>query len=176
VRRVLAAVTAVLVAPCAAGAATPASGSPRALVVIRVTSVTTGVVTTDRPPKGVSKGDRYVFRDRLLNAARQFGKPIGARVGGDRGSVVLTSKTNGVTRGVATLPDGTIRFGGNAGITALTYRILGGTGRYAHARGILVVGQGDSPLNTYRLSLPAKPGGTLIVAHPPAGGMPTYGV
>jgi hypothetical protein len=176
VRLLLAVVAGVLAGTCAATAAVPATGAPRALLVIRVTSVTTGVVTTDRAPKGVSKGDRYVFRDRLLNAAKQFGKPIGARVGGDRGSVVLTSKTNGVTRGVATLPGGTIRFGGDAGITALTYRILGGTGRYAHARGVLVVGQGDSPLNTYRLSLPAKPGGTLIAAHPVAGSLPADGV
>jgi hypothetical protein len=34
-----------------------------------------------------------------------------------------------------------------------TYRVAGGTGRYAHARGTIAIGQGKSPLNTYRLTL-----------------------
>jgi hypothetical protein len=162
-----------LVLVTTATAATPAAGGPTRTLVIKVKSVTVKVSTTDAAPKGVSKGDRYRFRDRLLNAARQFGKPVGALVGGDQGFIVLTSKTTGRTRGIATLPGGTISFGGEDGVAAMSYPIVGGTGRYADARGVLLVGPGDSPLNTYRLSLPAKPGGTLVSAHPAAGGKPT---
>ena len=37
-----------------------------------------------------------------------------------------------------------------------TFTVTGGTGRYAHARGTIVVGSGNSPLNTYRLTLGTK--------------------
>ncbi len=171
VLRVLLALGLIGLTAATATAGAPAATGPTTLLVITVKSVTTKVATTDRPPKGVSKGDRFVFRDRLLNAAPQFGKPRGARVGSDRGVTVLTSKATGTTRGFATLPGGTIRFGGDAGLSDATFRVLGGTGRYDGARGFLAVGPGDAPLNVYHLFLPAKPGGAFIARGPPPAGL-----
>jgi len=143
-------------------AAAPAAGGTPLSLTITVKSVTTSVKHTDKPPKGTSKGDRFVFRDRLVNVARQFGKAKGAKVGGDSGSFTLTSKTTGVTSGVAVLPGGTIRFGGTIGASPAPLKVLGGSGRYAHARGILIVGDGVSPLNIYRLSLPGSAQGVTV--------------
>jgi hypothetical protein len=151
-----------LVAAAGTSAAAPAAGGNPISLTITVKSVTTSMKHTDKPPKGASKGDRYVFRDKLVNVARQFGKPAGAKVGGDAGTLTLTAKTTAVTSGVATLPGGTIRFGGRIGTSAVPFSVLGGTGRYAHARGILIVGNGSSPLNIYRLSLPGTPAGTTV--------------
>ena len=69
----------------------------------------------------------------------------------------------GRVAGTATLPGGTIRFGGVIRLDAAeSIPVIGGTGRYAKARGTLFVGDGDSPLNTYHLRLPAKGGGTVV--------------
>jgi hypothetical protein len=137
------------VATTAASAAAPAPTS----IVIKVKSVTTATIPTDKAPKGASKGDRVIVRDRLVNVTRQFGKPAGAVVGRDEGVVVLTSATTGTFEGVATLPDGTIRLHGVVGNGIETYTVVGGTRRYAHARGTITVGSGKSPLNTYHLTL-----------------------
>ena len=154
----------VLALAAAAGpsAAAPTAGGTPITLTITVKSVTTSVKHTDRPPKGASRGDRFVFRDRLVNVARQFGKAKGAKVGGDSGSFTLTSKTTGTTSGVAVLPGGTIRFGGTIGASPAPLKVLGGSGRYAHARGILIVGSGASPLNIYRLSLPGGTQGVTV--------------
>jgi hypothetical protein len=151
-----------LVAAAGTSAAAPLAGGNPISLTITVKSVTTSTKHTDKAPKGASKGDRYVFRDKLLNVARQFGKPAGAKVGGDAGSLTLTSKSTGVSSGVATLPGGTIRFGGRIGSSAAPFSVLGGTGKYAHARGILIVGNGSSPLNIYRLTLPGSAAGPTV--------------
>jgi hypothetical protein len=145
-----------------ASAAMPAAGGLPISLVITVKSVTTSIKRTDKPPKGPSKGDRYVYRDRLVNVARQFGKPKGATVGGDAGSMTLTSSSTGVASGVATLPGGTIRFAGTLGSSSTPFTVRGGTGRYAHARGVLLVGSGSSPLNIYRLTFPASASGATV--------------
>jgi hypothetical protein len=157
-----AALLAVAVVVGSASAATPAAGGTPISLVITVKSVTTSIKRTDKPPKGASKGDRYVYRDRLVNVARQFGKPKGASVGRDAGSLTLTSSSTGVMTGVATLPGGTIRFGGKIGSSPAPFSVLGGTGRYAHARGVLIVGAGSSPLNIYRLTFPASASGATV--------------
>jgi hypothetical protein len=140
----------------AAFGGTTASGAAPATVVITVRSVTTAAVPSDKAPKGASKGDRLLLRDRLVNVARQFGKPPGAVVGRDEGVIVLSSPTSGTFQGVTTLPDGTIRLRGVISNGVMTFSVAGGTGRYAHARGTIVVGSGKSPLNTYRLTLGTK--------------------
>jgi hypothetical protein len=125
-------------------------------VVITVRSVTTYAVAQDKEPKGESnKGDRITLRSRLSNAKAQFDKPRGAVVGSDRGTITFTSKTRIVVEGVAQLPGGTIRFRG-AGTFGQNEPIpvVGGTGRFSGARGTLTVGEGETPLNTYRLTLP----------------------
>ena len=137
-------------------AAASASGAAPATIVITVKSVTTAAIPSDKAPKGASKGDRLLLRDRLVNVARQFGKPPGAVVGRDEGVIVLTSPTSGTFEGVTTLPDGTIRLHGVIRNGVLTFSVAGGTGRYAHARGTIDVGSGKSPLNTYHLRLGTK--------------------
>ena len=69
----------------AAVALAAAQGAAAAKLTIRVTSVTVSVRPTDRAPSGTSKGDTIVYRNRLVNAARQFGRPAGAVVGSDHG-------------------------------------------------------------------------------------------
>jgi hypothetical protein len=148
-----------------AAAATPAVGSPPQLLVIQVRSVDAGASADDKPPKGPSKGDRLLARSRLVNVAKQFGRPAGALVGRDQAIMALTSSRAGTVAGIARLPGGTIRFGGAIRLDVSgSIPVIGGTGRYAKARGTLIVGDGDSPLNTYHLRLPARgDGGGPIV-------------
>jgi hypothetical protein len=155
-RRLAALLGSALLAAVAASAATPALAAPSTGIVITVKSVTTASIPRDTPPKGASKGDRIVMRDRLLNVGRQFGKPAGAVVGRDEGVLVLTDPTSGTFDGVTTLPGGTIRLHGIIRDGFETFTVVGGTGRYAHARGTVSVGRGASPLNVYRIGFPGK--------------------
>ncbi len=133
-----------------------ASGAAPATTVITVRSVTTATIPSDKPPKGASKGDRLLLRDRLVNVARQFGKPPGAVVGRDEGVILLTGPNSGTFEGLTTLPGGTLRLHGVIRNGTLSFSVVGGTGRYAHARGTIDVGSGKSPLNTYHLTLGTK--------------------
>jgi hypothetical protein len=156
-----------LVTASAASGATPTAGGTPTSFVISVKSVTTASIPYDKAPAGSSKGDRLLLRDRLLNATRQFGKPADAVVGRDEGVLVLTSATAATFSGVATLPGGTIRVRGAVLLRSSPIRslpVVGGTGRYAHARGTLRFGKGSTPLNTYHLRLPAAAGVTTLGA------------
>ena len=145
----------------AAVALAAAHGAAAAKLTIKVTSVTLSVRPTDRAPAGTSKGDTIVYRNRLLNATRQFGRPAGAVVGSDRGTMTFTSAHTARYAGVAVLPGGTLQLEGR--VIALTGRriaipVAGGTGRFAAARGYVVVGPGSKRvLNTYTLTLPGVP-------------------
>jgi hypothetical protein len=162
-RHKLAILAGTLVVVAAPAAAAPTAGTPPALLVIQVKSVEAGTKLDDNPPQGISKGDRLHERSRLLNVKKQFGKPAGAVVGRDETLVTLIAGKTGRVAGTATLPGGTIRFGGVVRLdTPPTIPVIGGTGRYAKARGTLIIGDGDSPLNTYHLRLPAKGGGTVV--------------
>jgi hypothetical protein len=50
-----------------------------ATLEIKVVSVTVSTVSRDIGPKGVSKGDTIVYRDKLVNAARSSGRRQGLR-------------------------------------------------------------------------------------------------
>ncbi|HET6174623.1 MAG TPA: hypothetical protein VFD90_18600 [Gaiellales bacterium] len=152
-RRFASAFPLALVAVSVAGGATAASAAAPTSLVIKVKSVTTANIPTDKAPKGASKGDRVLVRDRLVNVSNQFGKPAGAVVGRDEGVLVLTSANSGTFDGVATLPGGTIRLHGTITNGIESYGIAGGTGKYAHARGTIAIGPGKAPLNTYHLRL-----------------------
>ena len=146
-------ITAVAVALVCAAAASAASANRS--IVIRLRSVSTSGSIKDKPPKGLSKGDVYSGRSRLLNVVPQFGKGAGATVGTDVSTLTVTSRTMGIVSGVATLPGGTLRFEGTGRLgSSDPIRVVGGTGRFAGAHGTLVSGGGNSPLNTYRLTLP----------------------
>ena len=142
----------VALATAVAGAGAASAASPTTMV-IQVKSVTTASIPSDKAPKGASKGDRLLVRDRLVNVARQFGKPPGAVVGHDEGVIVLTGRNSGTFDGVTTLPGGTIRLHGVIRNGIESFSVVGGTGKFAHAHGTIFVGSGTSPLNTYHLTL-----------------------
>jgi hypothetical protein len=134
----------------------PALAAPPA--VIRVVSITTSYTTVDVPPKKASAGDHDVFTSRLLNARAQFGKPRGAVVGSDRGTMLLTSATSARLMTVARLPGGTIVVSGpltSAGGGAVSIPVVEGTGQFAGARGTVTILAPKDPktaINIYRLT------------------------
>jgi hypothetical protein len=136
-------------------AAIAGSASGQRVLVIRVQSVTILSTVNDVSPKGLSKGDRYIGRDKLINVVPQFGQKAGAVVGTDISTLTLTSRTTGTLTGTASVPGGTILFRGvgHLGVN-IPAPIVGGTGAFAGARGTVTAGAGNSPINTYRLSLP----------------------
>lgn len=145
--------------PVATSSTTGAASPAAPVVTIKVTSVSTAQVTHDTLPKGVSKGDRIEFKDRLLNAAAQFGKPNAVEIGKDSGSLAYTSDKTATLTGAATLPNGTIKFDGLVSVDkdgTLHVAVVGGTGKYDHVTGMLSVGRGEQSLNTYTLTLPGS--------------------
>jgi hypothetical protein len=139
-------------------AAAFASAAQADTITFSVTSVNLSVNATDLQPKGTSKGDTIVYRNRLLNTARRFGRPKGAVVGTDRGTLTFTGAHTARYSGTATLPNGTVRLAGIVTPLAngvLQFKVAGGTGRYAKATGTVLVGSGSKrALNTYHLTLP----------------------
>jgi hypothetical protein len=120
--------------------------------------VTTSITPHDVAPAGLSAGDRFAAKSRLLNLVPQFGKPKGAVVGSDQGTLTMISRNRGRSAGVAKLPGGTIRFRGSGKLgPRVSLRVVGGTGDYAAARGTLVVSQsGNTTYNTYALTIPDR--------------------
>jgi hypothetical protein len=126
-------------------------------VVIRLKSVVESNQRTDKPPTGPSKGDVWVEGDSLFNVRPGFGKAANAMVGTDKATITFQSTTEAHAAGTATLPDGTITFGGETSVTGATQLIpvVGGTRAYAHASGNLVItNAATDTLNTYHLTLP----------------------
>ena len=163
-RSLLAFVAVALTGAALTTAAAPAATTPGFDLVIAVRSIETASIPSDRAPTGPSKGDRFLIRDNLVNIAGQFGKKAGVVVGSDAGILTLTSKTEGTVVGYATLPGGRIRFHGVLHLKGRNapFKIDGGTGRYAHAQGILAVGAGTNPLNVYHLRFPARNGSPVV--------------
>jgi hypothetical protein len=154
VRAVVAIAAAALLAVALAGC----GGHPKAsTVVIRLKSVAESNHKTDKPPTGPSKGDVWVERDTLFNVTQAFGKAANAMVGTDKATITFQSTTEAHVTGTATLPDGTITFGGETSVTGATQLapVVGGTRAYAHATGNLVITSTSvDTLNTYHLTLP----------------------
>ncbi len=122
-------------------------------------SVTVSLHSRDVAPRGFSKGDTVVGRDRLLNAAAQFGKKKGAVVGTDDTTTTFTSAHTATIKGTVRLPGGTLTIAGeviglkNGGFAV---PVAGGTGKFADAHGTLTVAAGaNDVLNTYLIVLPA---------------------
>ena len=150
-------VSTIAVAAMAAGLA-PAGHAERT-TVIRLISTFHHAQVTDRAPKGeVGAGDVIVSFDRLANAAAQFGRPKGARVGHDRGRFTYLSPTRMHIDGWTTLPGGRIHVHGlvrkvRGEIVAM--RVVGGTGAFAGAKGTVTVTPYPTTARTllvYRLS------------------------
>jgi Dirigent-like protein len=136
-----------------------ADGAATTTMTIRVISVTIASKSNDLAPKGASRGDTIVQSDRLLNAAKQFGRKKGARVGTDRGTLTFTSTHTAVFDGSATLPGGTLTLKGSVVSLEngdIVIPVAGGSGAFAHFTGTLTVGpQANHVPNIYRLVSPA---------------------
>jgi hypothetical protein len=143
-------------------AASAASSATDARRVIKVYSKSGSGQLTDKDPQGPSKGDVLVGTSVLRNAAAQFGKRVGARVGSDRFREILDSPTAGTIRVTATLPGGTLTCRGTMDVTRnrAVLRVSGGTGKFAHATGHCEASPaptnpyGADSINVYRLQLP----------------------
>jgi len=138
-----------------------AGGASAALppTVIKLISVTTSAKETDRAPKGPSTGDTVHETSRLLNEVAQFGKPRQAVVGSDSAVQRLRLGPRSLTvNGTAELPGGTLLFRGKVERYArggIVIPVVGGTGRYLGAEGILWIVTVRDPvrtLNIYRLT------------------------
>lgn len=139
----------------AAGQAT--AGSPP--TVIALVSTTTSSSQIDVKPKGtVNAGDGEISTSRLANARAQFGKPKGAVVGSDKGTVIYTGQHSARMKAVAKLPGGTLILNGPLQpVTgnAVVIAVVGGTGIFAGATGTLTILPPSSPstaVNVYRLT------------------------
>jgi hypothetical protein len=126
--------------------------------VIRVISITTSRSSVDVPPRHDSAGDLDRSTSRLLNERAQFGKPKGAVIGSDRGTMTLTGPRSARLKVVAKLPGGTITVNGllmAAGDGAVSIPVVTGTGVFAGARGTVTILKPIDPktvVNIYRLS------------------------
>jgi hypothetical protein len=144
-----------VLAACLLCASSAASGAVTKTAVIRLKSITVASAYADKSPKGPSRGDVVRARFRLLNVVPQFGRKSGAAVGKEHSTIRLLSSTRASLSGVVALPGGTLRYRGRGVIgSSAPIPVVGGTGRFAGARGRLVVGNGTAPLNTYYLTLP----------------------
>ncbi len=136
-----------------------AAAATRPPTVIKLVAVPTSAKVTDRAPKGPSTGDTVTETSRLLNEVAQFGKPPRAVVGSDRDVQRLRLNPRSLTvNGVTKLPGGTLLFRGKLerfGEDGTVIPVVGGTGRFLGAQGILVIVTAGKPartLNIYRLT------------------------
>jgi hypothetical protein len=137
-------------------AATTAAASPPTLIVL--VSTTTSSSQVDRKPKDVvNAGDTETSTSRLVNARAQFGKPNGAAVGSDRGTVTYTGPHSARMKAVTKLPGGTLVVSGpieSLGGNTVSIAVVGGTGIFAGAQGSLTIlppTSAKTAVNVYRL-------------------------
>ena len=128
-------------------------------MTIRLISRVVSSRVVDTPPKNVpNKGDVVYLRDALSNQVAQFGKAKGALVGHDNYVGTILSATRAKVRVQVTLPGGTLTVAGpiaNSATNSGIVPVVGGTGRFAHARGTCSVrDRGSYSINVYRLRLP----------------------
>ena len=103
-------------------------------------------------------GKSLRMTDKLYNLVPQFGKPKGALVGSDSGTLKRAGHISLSFTGIARFPGGTLNVRGQvvAGETVSNLTIAGGTGRFAGARGVVVIrgmgGKGRAA-NIFQLTL-----------------------
>ena len=126
-------------------------------------STATSRYLVDHAPKGYpNKGDVVRETSTLRNAVAQFDRPKGAIVGSDVWitTIVIPPFGTADVKAATTVPGGTIRAVGTVTATQMTgtFRVVGGTGKYAGARGTLslrnINPSGSRAVIVYRLQLP----------------------
>ena len=128
-------------------------------MTIRVTATVVSARVVDRPPKGqLNKGDAIHGKSVLRNSVAQFGRPRGSAVGSDSEVATFLSAQTALVTGVAELPGGSLRIRGKQVVnrTAFVLNVVGGTGKFANARGRLEVQAltATRSSNIYRLNIP----------------------
>ena len=126
----------------------------------RLLSIEASIRFVDRPPKGTSnQGDAVYVKDELRNGwSDQFGRPRNAIVGRDSMIRIFLAKSGWeLDKLNVTLPGGTLRLRARGRLHNQTifFHVVGGTGRYANARGTMTWQmRGSNPnLNDYHLQL-----------------------
>ena len=132
----LAALSAALVASVAQ-AATP-SGPGKPTVTLHFFDLSTSGSATISEHQQPKLGDRFFSHD---NVYTWSGGKRGTLVGHANTTFVVLAPNLGEVSGVASFPGGTIAIEGQAAFSALTnmFPVIGGTGRYATARGEVIV-------------------------------------
>jgi hypothetical protein len=133
-------------------------------MTIRLTATAAGSrYLVDHAPKGYpNKGDVIRETATLRNAVAQFGRPKGALVGSDVWTTTIVIPPFGKieVEDTTSVPGGTIRAVGTVAVTQTrgTFRVVGGTGKYAGARGSIGMrnlnASGSRGLSVFRLQLP----------------------
>jgi hypothetical protein len=127
-------------------------------LTIRLISTVASLRAVDLPPKRApNKGDVFYVRSVLRNGVAQFGHPKGAVVGTDFAVLRFLSARMALLNVDVDLPGGTLRLRGKADAIRTTnvLPVVGGTGRFANARGTSEVrDKKDRSINIYRLRLP----------------------
>jgi len=129
---------------------------------IKVLSLTRVTIPHDlKPKKRENRGDYIEFKDLLVTIGPLFGKKANQPIGFDQGTLTYTSPTSARLLGVASFPGrGTIRFKGAMRPHpdgSNTVPIVGGSGRFEAAKGVLVIGPGDQrSVNTFRFTVPGS--------------------
>jgi hypothetical protein len=130
---------------------TPSLGQARSArtMDIKVVSVLSGYSQS---------GKSIRMTDKLYNLVAQFGKGKGALVGSDSGKLKQAGEMSASFTGIARLPGGTLNVRGRVilGEPVTNLTIAGGSGRFAGARGVVVIremrGQGRAS-NVFHLTL-----------------------
>jgi hypothetical protein len=129
-------------------------------MTITILSQTRVAVPHDLAPKGKeNKGDWIRYRSLLLAVKPLWGKRKNEAVGWEVGTQTYTNATDARVNGKSTFPgQGTIQFRGVMKSLAngkISVPIVGGTGKFSGAKGVLIIGPGQTvSVNTYRLTFP----------------------
>lgn len=132
-------------------------------LTIKILSRTQVAIPHDLTPKGrENKGDWISYKALLLTVGPLFGKKHKNQpVGFEAGTQTYTNATDARVRGKSTFPgQGTIRFRGKMKELRngmISVPVVGGTGKFAGAKGVLLIGPGQvQSVNTYRLRIPEQ--------------------
>jgi hypothetical protein len=136
----LASLSLVVALPASASGSAAAKSVTIRVLIMPVTRTFTDVAPKTHATTGeYTKGDTLRGTSILRNAVRQFGKPKGARVGRSRFVETALSPQRIMFDGVSRVPGGTLHARGVMHEVAgkLTVAVVGGTGLYAGATGVI---------------------------------------